>query len=37
MLFLEPDINKMIDMHVVIYYGDKKNGTGFLDLEKAIL
>ena len=37
LLFLEPDINKLIDMLVVIYYGDKKNGAGFLDLEKDIL
>ena len=37
LLFLEPDINKLIDMLVVIYYGDKKNGAGFLNLEKDIL
>lgn len=37
LLFLEPDINKLIDMLVIIYYGDKKNGAGFLDLEKDIL
>lgn len=37
LLFLEPDINKLIDMLVVIYYGDKNNGAGFLGLEKDIL
>ena len=37
LLFIEPDINKLIDMLVVIYYGDKKNGARFLDLEKDIL
>ncbi len=37
LLFLEPDINKLIDMLVMIYYGDTKNGAGFLDLEKDIL
>lgn len=37
LLFLEPDINKLIDMLVIIYYGDKKNGAGFLGLEKDIL
>lgn len=37
LLFLEPDINKLIDMLVIIYYGDKKNGAEFLDLEKDIL
>ena len=37
LLFLEPDIDKLIDMLVIIYYGDKKNGAGFLELEKDIL
>lgn len=37
LLFLEPDVDKLIDMLVVIYYGDKKGGAGFLDLEKDIL
>lgn len=37
LLFLEPDIDRLIDMLVIIYYGDKKNGSGFLDLEKDIL
>ena len=37
LLFLEPDMNKIIDMLVVIYYGDKKSGARFLDLEKDIL
>ncbi|MBQ6886249.1 MAG: hypothetical protein IJN54_01890 [Lachnospiraceae bacterium] len=37
LLILEPDINKLIDMLVIIYYGDKKNGAKFLDLEKDIL
>ena len=34
---LEPDINKLLDMLVIIYYGDKKNGAEFLGLEKDIL
>lgn len=37
LLILEPDINKLIDMLVIIYYGDKKNGSKFLNLEKDIL
>lgn len=37
LLFLEPDIDKLIDMLVVIYYGDKNNGAEFLGLEKDIL
>lgn len=37
LLFLEPDIDKLIDMLVIIYYGDKKNGAEFLGLEKDIL
>lgn len=37
LLFLEPDIDKLIDMLVIIYYGDVRNGAGFLDLEKDIL
>lgn len=37
LLLLEPDINMLIDMLVIIYYGDKKNGAGFLELEKDIL
>ena len=37
LLFLEPDINRLIDMLVMIYYGDIKNGAGFLNLEKDIL
>lgn len=37
LLFLEPDINRLIDMLVVIYYGDKANGAEFLNLEKDIL
>ena len=37
LLFLEPDMNKIIDMLVVIYYGDKKSGARFLDSEKDIL
>lgn len=37
LLFLEPDINKLIDMLVMIYYGDTKNGAEFLNLEKDIL
>ena len=37
LLILEPDINKLLDMLVVIYYGDKANGAGFLNLEKDIL
>ena len=37
LLILEPDINKLIDMLVIIYYGDKKNGAKFMSLEKDIL
>ena len=37
LLFLEPDVNKLIDMLLMIYYGDKANGAGFLGLEKDIL
>lgn len=37
LLTLEPDINKLLDMLVIIYYGDKRNGSEFLDLEKDIL
>lgn len=37
LLTLEPDINKLIDMLIVIYYGDKINGADFLNLEKDIL
>lgn len=37
LLILEPDINKLIDMLVIIYYGDKNNGSKFLNLEKDIL
>lgn len=37
LLFLEPDIPRLLDMLVVIYYGDKRDGAGFLDLEKDIL
>lgn len=37
LLFLEPDLEKLIDMLVLIYYGCKKNGSEFLDLEKDIL
>lgn len=37
LLVLEPDINKLLDMLVIIYYGDKKNGAEFLGLEKDIL
>lgn len=37
LLMLVPDINKLIDMLVIIYYGDKKNGSKFLNLEKDIL
>jgi len=37
LLFLEQDIDKLIDMLVIIYYGDKRNGAEFLDLEKDIL
>lgn len=37
LLFLEPDIDKLIDMLVLIYYGDIRNGAKFLGLEKDIL
>lgn len=37
LLILEPDIDKLIDMLVVIYYGDKANGAEFLGLEKDVL
>lgn len=37
LLILEPDINTLIDMLVKIYYGDKHNGSDFLNLEKDIL
>ena len=37
LLLLEPDIDRLIDMLVVIYYGDKANGAEFLSLEKDIL
>lgn len=37
LLFLETDINKLIDMLVLIYYGDSKDGAGFLNMEKDIL
>lgn len=37
LLFLEPDVDKLIDMLVLIYYGDIRNGAKFLDLEKDIL
>ena len=37
LLFLEPNIDKLIDMLAVIYYGDKMNGAGFLNWEKDIL
>ena len=33
----EPDIDRLIDMLVIIYYGDKANGAEFLSLEKDIL
>lgn len=37
LLFLEPDINVLMDMLIKIYYGDMYNGSDFLDLEKDIL
>lgn len=37
LLLLEPDINILIDMLILIYYGDSNNGAGFLNLEKDIL
>lgn len=37
LLLLEPDIDVLIDMLILIYYGDSKNGAGFLNLEKDIL
>ena len=37
LLFIEPDINKLIDMLVIIFYGDKSNGSEFLGAEKDIL
>lgn len=37
LLIIEPDINKLLDMLVIIYYGDKNNGSDFLELEKDIL
>ena len=37
LLTLEPDIDKLIDMLVIIYYGEKDKGAGFLNLEKDIL
>jgi len=37
LLILEPNIDVLIDMLVIIFYGDKKNGAEFLELEKDIL
>ncbi len=37
LIFIEPDIDKLIDMLVMIYYGDKSNGSDFLGVEKDIL
>lgn len=37
LLILESDIDKLIDMLVIIYYGDRRNGSEFLELEKDIL
>lgn len=37
LLFIEPDVNKLIDMLVMIFYGDKSNGSEFLGVEKDIL
>lgn len=37
LLFIEPDIDKLIDMLVIIYYGDKSSGSDFLGVEKDIL
>ena len=37
LLMLESDIEKLLDMLVIIYYGDKGNGADFLELEKDIL
>lgn len=37
LLFLEPNINKLLDMLIIIYYGDKDDGSTFLGVEKDIL
>lgn len=37
LLTMEPNIDKLIDMLVIIYYGDKNNGVDFLALQKDIL
>ena len=37
LLTLEPDIDRLIDMLVIIYYGDKNSSADFLTLQKDIL
>lgn len=37
LLFLVPNINKLLDMLIMIYYGDKHKGSEFISLEKDIL
>ncbi len=37
LLLIEPDINKLLDMLIMIYYGDTHNGYEFITLEKDIL
>ena len=37
LLCIVPDINSLLDMLIIIYYGAKHNGSDFIDLEKDIL
>jgi hypothetical protein len=37
LLYIVPDINSLLDMLIIIYYGAKHNGSDFIDLEKDIL
>lgn len=37
LLCIVTDINSLLDMLIIIYYGSKHNGTDFVDLEKDIL
>lgn len=37
LMFIEQDIDKLLDMLIVIYYGDKHNGNKFLFLQRDIL
>ncbi len=37
LLYIEPDINKLVDMLVLIYYADFRNGSDFIGKQKDIL